>query len=185
MTQEIQGYQRKEKAFQVALEDAQAQILKYKYAESAKPAPVVNPIVPQECALEKMEPQLEMRQLEHQHALLKEQFEEKGEALSKARKELFLLESQLAVLQKESEEKMAEVSAEELAFQMQFQALTDECQDLEAQVAAMEEIITGLLVTKKAPAKPRKAKSKAKKDLLPDILQDAIDQQSNQFSLLE
>lgn len=181
LAEEIQGYQRKEKAFQVALEDAQAQILKYKYAEAPKPAPVANPILSEESIEGNGDVQQELRQLEFQHALLKEQFDEKAEALSKARKELFQLESKLAVLQKESDEKMTEVSAEELALQ----ALTNECQDLEAQVNAMEEIITGLLAAKKAPAKPRKTKPKAKQALLPEILQGAIDQKNNQFSLLE
>ena len=53
LSQEIVWYQRKEKAFQVALEDAQAQVLKYKYAEPLKAHEVVNPIVSQEGLEEK------------------------------------------------------------------------------------------------------------------------------------
>ncbi|MBS0607492.1 MAG: hypothetical protein KF898_04340 [Parachlamydiales bacterium] len=185
LNEEITGYQRKEKAFQMALDDAQEQVIKYKYAEPLKAKEEVNPIVSQESDEENggpLPPQ-EMRQLEHQYALLKEQFEEKSDALRQARKELFRLEGEISLLRMQEEEKRAE-SAEELAYQAQVQALIEQCQDLESQVISLEEIISTLSVKKKA-AKPRKTKPRAKKGSLPEMLQEVIDHKNNQYSLLE
>ncbi|MBS0653926.1 MAG: hypothetical protein JSR39_10440, partial [Verrucomicrobia bacterium] len=185
LNEEIAGYQRKEKAFQTALEDAQAQVIKYKYAEPLKAKEVVNPIVSQESDEENGGPQppQEMRQLEHQHSLLKEQFEEKSEALNQARKELFRLEGEMTLLRMQDEERRSDCP-EELAYQAQLQTLIEQCQDLEAQVISLEEIISTLSVKKKTP-KPRKAKPKTKKGSLPEMLQEVIDQKSNQYSLLD
>ncbi len=184
LNEEIVGYQRKEKAFQAALDDAQAQVIKYKYAKPLKPKEAVNPIVSQESDEENggpLPPQ-EVRQLEHQYALLKEQFEEKSEALSLVRKELFRLEGKMALFQMKEEEKRFE-GAEELAYQAQVQVLIEQCQDLETQVISLEEIISTLSVKEKL-ARPRKAKLKAKKGSLPEMLREVIDHRSSQYPLL-
>lgn len=126
LNEEISGYQRKEKAFQVALDDAQAQVIKYKYAEPLKSQAVVN---------------------------MKE------------------------------EEKRFE-GAEELAYQAQVQALIEQCQDLEAQVVSLEEIISTLSVKKKG-TKSRKENPKVKKGSVAEMLQEVIGHKSGQYSLLD
>jgi hypothetical protein len=173
LREEIDGYQRKEKAFQIALEDAQAQVLRFKYAESLKPIQNVNPIVP----IEDENASSEMRPIEYQHALLKEQFEEKSIALNEARKELFRLEGELFILKKEKEEPI-----EDLKDESSLVALSHRCEALEAEVIALEGIISTLSLKKKE-AKPRR--SRVKRSILPEMLQEAIDQTSKQYSLLE
>ncbi len=183
LNEKIAGYQRKEKAFQTALEDAQKQVIKYKYAEPLKTKEVVNPIVSQESDEERRGPlpPQGVRQLEHQYILLKEQFEDKSEALGQARKELFRLEGEIVLFHMQEQEK-GFGRDEEVAYQVQ--ALIEQCEDLEVQVILLEEIISSLNAEKKA-VKPRKSKARAKKGSLPEMLQEVIDQKSNQYSLLD
>lgn len=167
LNEQILGYQRKEKAFQAALEDAQSQVLKYKYAEPLKAREIVNPIVPQESAEEKTETSVEMRQLQHRYAQLKAQFEEKSEALNQARRELFRLEGELTVVQKEAEEKQLASCSEDLDYQAQILTLAQQCQDLESQVQLLEELVSFQAVAKKSPKKTSE-KKKEKEQPLPE-----------------
>lgn len=179
LQEEIVSYQRKESAFQVALEDAQQQVMKYKYAPVLE-ACIVNPIISTED--EKIELPSQMRLLEQQYALLKEQFEEKSDALHQVRKELFCLETQLLLNQKQEIETALSSDSNELCYQMQIQDLMAHCEDLEKQVQNQEEIISSFLLKKKI-AKPRTARPRGKKKELDALLQEAIDQKSNQYSL--
>jgi len=150
---EISSYQRKEKAFQHALEDAQNQLLKQKYAEQE----------------EKLEPSEESstQMLRAQHALLKEQFEEKSDALHQIRKALFSMESQYLTLQKENEEKACCLSHEDAALTNYILKMQEQCEELESEVYTLQELVSVLLSSPKKASVPRKRKNKkeAQEDL--------------------
>lgn len=109
----------------------------------------------------------------HQLALLREQFEEKSQALDRTRQELFQVENLLLALQKDSEEKNYELLEEDLSFMKDLRTLDTECCNLEEQVAILEEWITILLSAKKT-SRPRRSKSK--EPSLPLLLQEKIEQ---------
>ncbi len=142
LSAEIANYQRKERAFQQALEDAQAALLKLKYAEK----PPQSSIIP-------MEEEADPLHVEKQHALLREQFEEKSAVLHQTRKESFQLESQLLTLRKEQVERSLEPSSETSALIAQLQKLELEREHLEQEIAALHLLVAELFKTKKAPRK--------------------------------
>jgi hypothetical protein len=146
---EISSYQRKEKAFQHALEDAQNQLLKCKYAETEE-------------KLETIE-EKSFQALQAQHALLKEQFEEKSEVLHQMRKALFEMESQYLTLHRENEEKACSFSQEDAVLADHIQIM----HELENEVHSLEELVSVLLSLVKKTSSPRKSKNKkeAQEDL--------------------
>ncbi len=158
LSQDVCAYQRKEAAFQHAIEDAQAQLLKSQQTN----------IIPQE------EPDPEEKELQHQYSLLREQFEEKSQALDIARKEAFRLENELMALQKTQEEKGVEIGEEELSLMRDLQKLEEERFDLESQVASLQEFISTLLAPKKKTTRSRKTAEN--QEGLPLLIQEKIDQ---------
>jgi hypothetical protein len=159
---EISSYQRKENAFQHALEDAQSQFLKLKYAQAEIAERQALAALQQEDPIEEKSIQV----LQVQHSQLKEQFEEKSEVLHQTRKELFSLESKFLTLQKQTEEELCSFSEEDAANNCHMQEMLQECQDLRGQVYALEELVSVLILPKKSAA-PRKRKNtkEAQEDL--------------------
>jgi chromosome segregation ATPase len=175
LSQDIFAYQRKEIAFQHALEDAQSQLLKWKNQHLVEPGkeskPVSTNIIPQE----ENDPQ-EKTRLEHvqrQYALLREQFDEKSETLDQARKDLFRVENELLALQKTHQEKALEIPDEDKYLMQDLKRVEEECADLEIQVQALQEFICALLVPKKRTTRSRK--SLEDQERLPFLIQEKID----------
>ena len=167
LSQDIFVYQRKEIAFQRALEDAQNQLLKLKNQQLA----VSTNTIPQE----EINPQekIQLEQVQRQLVLLREQFDEKSEALDKARKELFQVENELLALQKTQEEVNFE-TPEDLQLLNDLKNLEDERSDLEVQICSLQELISVLLTPKKRT--PRTRKSTENHERLPLLIQEKIDQ---------
>lgn len=92
------------------------------------------------------EPQL--KQLQCQLALLREQFDEKSEALDQARRELFATENALLTLQKTCEEESYAMSDEAMSYSRDLQSHEQIYGEMEEQVIALQEIISSLLATK-------------------------------------
>jgi hypothetical protein len=147
---EISSYQRKEKAFQHALEDAQNQLLKQKYAEQEEPVE-----------------EKSLQVLQAQYALLKEQFEEKSEIVHQIRKALFSMESQYLTLQKENEEKACGFFPEDAALMDYILKMQEQCEELESEVYALQALVSISLSPAKKTSAPRKQKNKkeAQEDL--------------------
>jgi len=166
LSQDIFAYQRKEIAFQRALDDAQSQLLKLKNQQLA----VSTNIIPQE----EINPQekIQLEQVQRQLALLREQFDEKSEALDKTRKELFQVENELLALQKTHEEVNFE-APEDLQLLNDLKNLEEERNDLEVQICGLQELISVLLTPKKRTARPRKAMENQER--LPLLIQEKID----------
>ncbi len=154
------AYQRKEVALQHALDDAQAQLIQLKNQEK--------PIILQEenCP----EEQMQLSQMQGQHGLLREQFDEKSEVLNQTRKELFHMENAFLALQKAQDEKALTSSEENLGLMKDLKELEEQCTDLEAQVQNLQEIITSLSAPKKRVTRTRKLRED-----LPDLIQEKID----------
>jgi hypothetical protein len=166
LSQDIFAYQRREIAFQHALDDAQAQLLKLKNQQLA----VSTNIIPQE----EVNPQekIQLEQVHHQHALLREQFEEKSESLDKARKELFRVENELLALQKAHEEKSFETSEEVLHLTKDLKRLEEECCDLDVQVCGLQEFIFVLIAPKKRTIRSRKPQENQER--LPLLIEELL-----------
>lgn len=179
LSQDIFAYQRKEIAFQRALDDAQSQLLKLKnqqILETTKTSAASN-IVPQEDAPEE---KMRYEQVCHQYALLREQFDEKSEALDKTRKELFRVENELLSLQKEQEETSFFLSEESLSLEKDLKILEGERCDLEAQIAILQELISSLLTPKTRRSRTAKSSNKVEgQEKLPFLIQEKIDQVSH------
>jgi hypothetical protein len=174
LSQDILAHRQNEIAFQQALEDAQAQLLKLKDQQMIEAAKVVaTNIVPQEEI--DLQEKMQLVQAQQQYALLREQFDEKSEALDKARKELFRVENELLSLQKACEEKAYEIAEEDLFLFKDLQMLEEESRDLEAQVASLQNFISSLLSPKKRS--PRKVSASVEEqERLPLLIQEKIDQ---------
>jgi hypothetical protein len=171
--QEASAHRRKEADFQYALEEVQAQLLKWENSQPIEP--VATNIVPQE----EVNPQekMQLEQAQRQYVLLREQFDEKSEALDIARKELFHVENALLTLQKTYEEKGYESSEEDLILFKDLQMLEEERRDLEAQVVSLQDFISALLNPKKRPSRSRKnSTSPEGQEHLPLLIQEKIDQ---------
>ena len=147
LSKNVSAYLSNESILQQALNNAQAQIaeLHSKLSELTKVQEVI-------------EESPSDKQLQYQFALLREQFEDKSEALDKARKDLFAAENELLVLQKISEEKNCEAPDEAIAYFRDLKSLELTCLEMENQVLSLQDFITTLL-TPKTRATP---KSKAK-----------------------
>ncbi len=170
---EVSSYQRKEKAFQHALEDAQNQFLKWKYEtakEAEKPAPT---ILPQE---EDLTEEKSYQMLQTQHVQLKEQFEEKSEVLHQTRRELFLLESQFLTQQKQTEESACSFSGDDAAYMDYIQRMQEDYLDLESQVLALQEFVSVLLQPKKSAAPRKRKTTKGAQEDLFLMMQDKVDE---------
>jgi DNA gyrase/topoisomerase IV subunit A len=111
-----------------------------------------------------LQPEKKEDQQKAEYRELRKQFEEKSEQLASARKELFLIESELLAQRKENEERALEENIQEKGLSHHF----IEIQNLEEEVGFLQEIITGLLAKKKtaAPRKPRK-----KREVTPDLFE--------------
>jgi len=109
-------------------------------------------------------------QLDACYNQLKEQFEEKSEALHQTRKQLFAMESQYLALEKEREEDDYSPSHEDLATVNPLKEFEEECRQLESQVLLLQEFISSLLISKKKPSL-RKQKKKDEEDLFSRIKQ--------------
>jgi len=122
-------------------------------------------------------------EVQPQYVLLREQFDEKSEALNKSRKELFQVENAFLALQKAQEEKVVyEVPEEEIFLMRDLQRLEEECRDLELQVVTLQNLISTLLNPKKAPSRSRKSpKTSDGQERLPLLIQEKIDQTNPQF----
>ncbi len=181
LLQDIFNAQRKEAAFQHALEDAQVQLLKLKNQMAALEAFQENEkkssnLIPIE---EDLQEKVRFEQLEHQYANLREQFEEKSEALDQARRELFKTENELLVLKKNGEEKAIEMTEEELRMVKDYKAMEEELREQEALISSLQEFVTVLLSPKKRSSRTKKSVDKLE-DGLPFLLQEKIDQMSSE-----
>ena len=81
-------------------------------------------------------------------ALLREQFEEKSDALDQTRKDLFKVENDFLGLQKAWEEKNLEPSEEAIALAEDLKTMEDQCIEMENQVIFLQDFISTLLVPK-------------------------------------
>ncbi len=180
LSQDIFAYQRKEIAFQHGLEDAQSQLLKLKnqlycnqpVEQNKESKPVSANIIPQE----ENDPQEKARRehVQRQYTLLREQFDEKSEALDQARKDLFRVENELLALQSIYHEKTLEIPEEDRFLMSDLKRTEEECAELEAQVLALQELISALLSHKKRAVRSRK--SLDTQERLPLLIQEKIDQ---------
>ncbi len=117
--------------------------------------PVAPTIVPQ--VEESAEEKLFAQQVQHQYDLLRDQFEEKSEALDQARKELFRVDSELLALEKITTEKSLEDSEESLSLARDLKALEEERTELEGQVDHLQEMVSALLTPKKRATRSKKS----------------------------
>lgn len=177
-SREIFAFQRKEAAFQRALEDAQTQLLKLK-SQPITTEIVSDTIVPME---ENDSQELRrIEQVQHQYANLREQFEEKSETLDQTRKDLFKAENELLILQKYWEEKTYEFSEEGVYLSRDLKKAEEEMCGLESQIIYLQEVITSLLSPKKRASRLKKTLDQFQdQEHLPLILQERIDQVSTE-----
>jgi chromosome segregation ATPase len=168
LSQDLFAAQRKEVSFQQALEDAQAQLSKLKNTTSE----ALQNIIPQEET--SAEEKLQLEQTLHNYANLRQQFEEKSEALDAARKELFRTENELLALQKAWEEKANDFSEESQFFIRDLKKMEEEMAELEAQISLLQDCISALLLPKKRAVRSKKGQEKLT-EALPLILQEKID----------
>jgi DNA repair exonuclease SbcCD ATPase subunit len=173
LTQDLFATQRREVAFQHALNDAQAQLLNFKNGAKIE-QPKADSIVPFED--QDAQEGTRFEQVQHQYANLREQFEEKSDALDQARKELFKVENELFTLKKAIDEKNYEVCEEELKLTDNFKMLEDELSVLEEQIIALQEFITTLLSPKKRSSRAPKSRNQNEEQNLPLLLEEKIDQ---------
>lgn len=138
---EISHFQRKEKAFQHALEEAQVKYAKPSQLESQK-----------EESEEMLKAISDIR-----YKQLKEQFEEKSEILYQTRKQLFTMESQFLLLQRQSEEMNCDPSQEDVFLFDHMKQIQEENEQLELHISALQECISTLLNPKKSN-RPKKQK---------------------------
>ncbi len=167
LSQDLFSLQRKEIAFQHALEEAQSQVLKLK-AALEKPKELAPTIVP-------MQEDSAQEQWQYQYGNLREQFVEKSEALDQARKELFKLENDYLALQRTMEEQVLEGVEEDLLLIKNLKRLEEEQLELEMQVSHLQELVTSLISPKKRNTKVKKSLNSSE-DGLPLLIQEKIDQ---------
>lgn len=161
LSQDAFTAQRKEIAFQHALEDAQTQLLKLKNQMASlpeSPKEVMSNIIPMEEA--NSEEKIRIEQIQHQYANLREQFEEKSTLLDQARQELFKMENGLLSLQRTKEEELYEFPEESLALMAELKKMQEQVLTLETEVTILQDFITSLLEPKKRT--PRSKKSSVK-----------------------
>ncbi len=121
-----------------------------------------------------IEENVEDKMLPFQHALLREQFEEKSDVLDKTRRDLFLTETELFALKKERELQGCE--SPDLEFEKMAQALCA----MQEHAETLEDLITLLTASEKEAVKkvrkPRKLKSQETEEQgLPFLLQQKIE----------
>lgn len=95
------------------------------------------------------EEKFRFEQLQYQFAALREQFDEKSEALNRARRDLFRLENEFLALQITQEEKKYELSPEDAAYLRDLKSQEENCRELELQTIALQDFISALLLPKK------------------------------------
>jgi chromosome segregation ATPase len=176
LSQDTFAYKQKEIAFQHSLEDAQSQLLKLKNQQlvelDKENKPVSTNIIPQEET--DLQEKARVEQVQHQYTLLREQFDEKSEALDQARKELFRVENEFLALQKMHQENALEIFDEDRFLMKDLKRLEEECADLEIQVSALQELVSALLSPKKRTVRSRE--SMENQERLPLLIQEKIDQ---------
>jgi hypothetical protein len=142
----------------------------------SKVVPVnITDVIPQEEDDPQEKAELELAQ--RQYALLREQFDEKTDALDKTRERLFRTENELMAMQRAQEESGFEFSDEDRHLLNDLQRLEEECSDLEAQVVNLQEFISTLLSPKKRTT-VRTRKASDSQERLPLLIQAKIDQSS-------
>jgi hypothetical protein len=94
------------------------------------------------------EEKIDLAQLQYQFALLREQFEDKSEALDLARKDLFKIENDFLLLQKTWEESNLAPSEEVLSLCRDIQVLEEECVEMQNQIFFFQDFISSLLECK-------------------------------------
>ncbi|GEM_PF-3448794 len=109
------------------------------------------------------EEQLQTRQLQSQLSLLREQFDEKSDALDQTRRELFATENALLTLQKACEESRYEMSEEVMHYSRDLKSLESTYIEMENQVLVLQDIISVLLTTKTRTAASTKTRASQKK----------------------
>lgn len=168
-TEENLAYQQKNAAVQLALDEAKNQLAQLQ-KQLLEKEDVREPISVNADEEPSTEEKQKLEQIQYQYALLREQFEEKSDALAQARKELFRIENEFLSLQKAWEERELEPSGDLLAIRKDFQTLEEECIDLENQTTILQEIVSSLILPKKRP------RSKKSKELLNEqgLLSDLI-----------
>ena len=181
------SYQRKEKSLQQALEAAQNELIGLKQqalpqVKEPTPEPVLEKtetIIAQENPLELKAPE-DMRQMQFKYDLLREQFEEKTVALREARQQLFALETELFALEKARAEEQCVSTVEDQTFTAHLEACEEAIEEEAFQVEVLESLVTDLMggAKESKPRKPRAKKSAPEN--LPLILQEAIDNSTNQ-----
>jgi len=120
----------------------------------------------------------------HQYYNLREQFEEKTEALHLARKELFHVQTELLSKSQEVLDSESSESISHFAMAEEFNALQDRIADLEGEIEIYTSWLKELLAPKKETS-PRKGRKKNQQESLPLLIQDKIDQTSASTSHLD
>lgn len=121
---------------------------------------------------------LQVEQVRYQLALLREQFEEKSDALDQTRKDLFRVENEFLGLQKAWEEKNLEPSEESIALARDLKIMEDQCSEMENQMIFLQDFISTLLLPKKRPRAKKSKQSSDQQEFLPDLIQTKIDQKT-------
>lgn len=175
LSQDIFTHLQKESASKHALESAQDQFAELKKQFDELTAQRIESKVDIEIEETSDEDHLRLEQVQHQFALLREQFEEKSETLDQTRKDLFKVENDFLSLQKAWEEKNLEPSEEAVAFGRDLKTLEDQCSEMENQVIFLQDFISSLLFPKKRPRAKKSKQPSDQQELLPDLIQTKID----------
>jgi chromosome segregation ATPase len=91
------------------------------------------------------EEKINLEQLQHQFTVLREQFEDKSEALDRARKDLFTIENDFLLLQKTWEESNLAPSEEVLSLCRDIKVLEEECMEMQNQIFFFQDLVSSLL----------------------------------------
>jgi chromosome segregation ATPase len=158
LSEEIHSHQEKNAALQLALSESSGRALQVEEQLNAL-------ICSQGSSVE-----TGLEGIQQQHALLREQFEEKSEALDQARKELFRVEHTLLSVQKMQEEKAFLPSDEMQAFCRDLQVLEKEVHDREHLIASLQDVVSSLLEPKKRPPPKNRKKPHHGEELLLESL---------------
>lgn len=162
LSEEVAAHQQKAANHEQALGSAMEQIAQLQQQLAQRPAPQVE-------MEESQEEKLQIEQIRYQHALLREQFEEKSELLSQTRKELFQVENEYLSLQKAWEEKQWEAPEEFSAYVHDLKRAEEQTLEMQNQVDVLQEVISSLLLSKKR-SPPRKTTRKSiKQKRMPDL----------------
>ena len=146
LTQKLESYRGQE----TLLQDAQAQIILLNDQIAALSLPRIQQI---ETHFE--EDPADFMMLQHKYTALREQFEEKSQVLDETRKNLFRVENELLCLQKLWEEAYRQPSEEESAFSRDLNALEQQRQEMEMEIADLQGVISSLIASSKIAA-PKK-----------------------------